>query len=155
MALEAGASVPPPLRNFGNWSDYVADVPPVLLVRVTPKMVENFWTTVARGAARTQGVALPAIKHAGGSFSRMTALCGSMEITPVHPFKIEQRLSATSAIYEGLYVFAPEAFGPQCSSVKLVLYSEKDPGKGDVKMVDPKILRRIIDDFSPYWAPPR
>jgi len=61
------------LMDFSNWSDYVADVPPVLLVRVTPKLVEGFWTTVARGAARTQGVSLPPIKHFKSGFSQMRA----------------------------------------------------------------------------------
>ena len=28
--------------DFGDWSDYFADVPPVLVVRVTPKMAESF-----------------------------------------------------------------------------------------------------------------
>src|SRR4029079_1717689 len=28
-----------PLMDFGNWSEYVADFPPVLLIRVTPKLV--------------------------------------------------------------------------------------------------------------------
>ena len=30
-------------QTFSNWSEYVADIPPVLFVRVTPKMVESFW----------------------------------------------------------------------------------------------------------------
>ena len=37
-----------PLMDFGNWSEYVAEFPPVLLVRVTPKLVEGFWTKVGR-----------------------------------------------------------------------------------------------------------
>ena len=56
---DAEPAVVRPLMDFSNWSEYVADFPPVLLVRVTPKLVEGFWTTVARGAARTQGVSLP------------------------------------------------------------------------------------------------
>ena len=105
----------------------------MLLIRVTPKLVEGFWTTVARGAARTQGVALPPIKHFKSGFSRMRAFCGDAEVTPIHPFKLEQRVSETDAIYEGLYVFDPGALGPQCGTVKLVLYSEKEPEKGDTR----------------------
>ena len=44
-----------PNQNFSNWSDYVADIPPVLFVRVTPKMAESFWAKVARGAAYDAG----------------------------------------------------------------------------------------------------
>jgi S1-C subfamily serine protease len=141
-----------PLMDFSNWSDYVADFPPVLLVRVTPKLVESFWTTVARGAAQTQGVALPPIKHFKSGFSRLRAFCGDAEVTPIHPFKLEQRVSESDAIYEGLYVFDPGALGPPCGTVKLVLYSEKAPEKGDTRVVDPKVLQQIWQDFTPYRA---
>jgi S1-C subfamily serine protease len=138
------------LTDFSNWSEYVADFPPVLLVRVTPKQVEGFWTTVARGAARTQGMSLPPIKHVKSGFSRLRAFCGDAEVTPIHPFKLEQRVSETDVIREGLYVFDPGALGPPCGSVKLVLYSEKEPEKGDTREVDPKVLQQIWQDFAPY-----
>ena len=130
---DAEPTVVRPLMDFSNWSEYVADFPPVLLVRVTPKLVEGFWTTVARGAAQTQGVSLPPIKRVKSGFSRMRAFCGDAEVTPIHPFKLEQRVSESDAIYEGLYVFDPGALGPQCGTVKLVLYSEKEPEKGDTR----------------------
>ncbi len=138
-----------PLMDFRNWSEYVADVPPVLLIRVTPKLVEGFWTTVARGAARTQGVALPPIKHFKSGFSRMRVFCGDAEVTPIHPFKLELRVSESEAIYEGLYVFDPGALGPHCGPVKLVLYSEKEPTRGDTRLVDPRVLEQIWQDFAP------
>jgi S1-C subfamily serine protease len=138
------------VADFGNWSEYVADVPPVLLVRVTPKQVEGFWTTVARGAARTQGVAVPPIKHFKSGFSRMRAFCGDAEVTPIHPFKLEQRISESDAIYEGLYVFDPDALRPDCGTVKLVMYSDKEPGKSDARVVEPRVLQQIWQDFEPY-----
>jgi hypothetical protein len=141
-----------PLRDFRNWSEYVADFPPVLLLRVTPKLVEGFWTTVARGAAMTQGVAVPPIRRVKAGFSRMRAFCGDAEVTPIHPFKLEQRVDETEAIYEGLYVFDPGALGPHCGTVKLTLYSDKAPEKGDSRVVDPKVLERIWQDFAPYRA---
>jgi hypothetical protein len=147
---DGDAAVVRPLMDFSNWSEYVADFPPVLLIRVTPKLVEGFWTTVARGAARTQGVALPPIKHFKSGFSRMRVFCGDAEVTPIHPFKLEQRVSESEAIYEGLYVFDPGALGPHCGAVKLVLYSEKEPAKGDTRLIDPKVLQQIWQDFAPY-----
>jgi hypothetical protein len=142
------------LMDFGNWSDYLDGPAPVLLVRVTPKMVENFWTTVARGAALTQGAAIPAIKRAKSGFSRLRAYCGDSEVTPIHPFVLEQRVSDKDTISEGLYVFEPGALGPQCDAVKLVLYSDKDPERGETRVVDPGILQRISQDFAPYRALP-
>jgi S1-C subfamily serine protease len=139
-----------PLMDFGRWSDYMADFPPVLAIRVTPKQVEGFWTKVARGAAVTQGVALPPMKRPKSDFSRMRAYCGDVEVTPIHPFTLEQRVSETIAIGEGFYVFDPGALGPQCGTVKLVLYSEKEPEKGDTREVDPGVLQQIWRDYEPY-----
>jgi len=138
-----------PVMDFGNWSEYMADYPRVLLVRVTPKVVEGLWAKVARGAAMTQGIALPPIKRAKSGFSRMRAFCGDTEVTPIHPFMIEQRISEAEAIYEGLYVFDPATLGPQCGTVKLTVYSEDAPDKGDTRAVDPKVLQQIAQDFAP------
>ena len=59
-------------------------------------------------------------------------------------------MSETDTIYEGLYVFDPGALGPQCTTVKLTLYSEKEPDKADSRVVDPKLLQQIWQDFAPY-----
>jgi hypothetical protein len=139
-----------PLTDFGNWSEYVEDFPPVLLVRATPRMVQGFWTMVGRGAAMTQGIALPAMKHFKAGFSRMRAFCGETEVVPIHPFVIERQLSENEAIREGLYVFDPGALGPQCSSVKLSLSSERDPEKADAKVIDPAVIQQVWQDFVPY-----
>ena len=80
----------------------------------------------------------------------MTASCGAAEVIPIHPFKLEQRASETEAIYEGLYVFDPNALGPDCGTVTLVLYSEKEPEKGNSRVVDPKVIQQIWRDFAPY-----
>ena len=138
-----------PLLEFSNWAEYVDEIPPVLLVRVTPKLVEGFWTTVARGAARTQGVSIPPIKRFTSGFLRLRAFCGNAEVMPIHPFRLEQRVSETDAIYEGLYVFHPVALRPECGTVKLELYSEKEPRKADLRAVDPKIIQQVWDDFAP------
>jgi S1-C subfamily serine protease len=140
------------LMDFGNWSEYVSDYPPVLLVRVTPKMAESFLTTVGRAAAQTQGVAIPSIKHFKTSFSRMRAFCDGVEVIPIHPFKIEQRVSDTEVAYEGLYAFDPGAIGPQCGSVKLTLNSAREPDKEDSRVVEPRVLQQVWQDFAPYRA---
>jgi hypothetical protein len=149
-AIQQGRQAAP--TDFGAWSDYFANVPPVLVVRVTPKLAESFWTTIARGAAYTQGVAVPPIKHFKPGFLRLRALCGDVEVTPLHPFTLEQRVSETDAIREGLYVFDPQALGPHCGSVKLVMYSEKEPKKPETRAVDPQMIDRIWQDFASHRA---
>ena len=148
-----GATPSGAVTDFGNWSEYVADVPPVLLIRVTPKLVEGFWTKVARGAAATKGIPLPPFKRPKSGFARMRALCGETEITPIHPLKIEHSGSGTETIYEGLYAFDPSALPPTCGSVKLLLYSEKEPAKPDTLLVDGKLVEQIWNDLAPYRAP--
>jgi hypothetical protein len=138
-----------PVMEFGHWSEYMADYPRVLLVRVTPKVVEGLWAKVARGAAMTQGVSLPPMKRAKSGLSRLRAFCGETEVRPIHPFMVEQRLSETEALYEGLYVFDPASLGPQCGRVTLTVYSEKEPDTGDTRVVDPKVLEQITRDFAP------
>ncbi|HEU4691773.1 MAG TPA: hypothetical protein VFS23_25590, partial [Vicinamibacterales bacterium] len=137
-----------PVMDFGSWSEYFAGYPRVLLVRITPKMVEGLWAKVARGAAMTQGMSLPPMKRAKAGFLRMRAFCGDTEVTPIHPFMVEHRVSETEAIYEGLYVFDPAALGPSCSAVKLTVYSEKAPDTGDARVVDQKVVQQIARDFA-------
>lgn len=137
-----------PNQNFSNWSDYVADIPPVLFVRVTPKMAESVWAKMARGAAYTQGMALPALKRLKSGFQRLQAFCGRTEVTPIHPFKLDLRVSETDAVYEGFYAFDPAALGPGCGTVTLVLYSEKEPAKADTRVIDPRTLQQVWRDFD-------
>jgi S1-C subfamily serine protease len=144
-----------PITDFSNWSEYVAELPPVLLMRVMPRQVESFWTTVARGAAQTQGVSMPAMKHAKGGFVRMQAYCGDVEVTPIHPFMLQRQVSERDTISEGLYVFDAAAFGPQCGTVKLTLFGDKEPSKPETLTVDAKIVQQIWDDFAPYRTPDR
>jgi len=139
---------PRPVMDFGSWSAYLAEYPRALVVRVTPKMAEGLWAKVARGAAMTQGVSLPPMKRAKAGFLRMRVFCGETEVTPIHPFMIEHRVSETEAIYEGLYMFDPAALGPSCSTVKLTVYSENEPDKGDARVVDQKVLQQIARDFA-------
>ena len=138
-----------PVMDFGTWSEYLAEYPRALLVRVTPKMVEGLWAKVARGAAMTQGMSLPPMKRAKSGFLRMRAFCGDTEVTPIHPFVVEHRISETEVIYEGLYVFDPAALGPPCGTVRLTVYSENEPDKGDARVVDQKVLQQITRDFAP------
>lgn len=143
-----------PLAEFGSWSDYVVDVPPVLLVRVTPKFTEGLWTRVARAAAYTQGAALPPITRLTPGFLKLRAFCGETEITPIHPFRIEQRVSETTATHEGLYAFEPGAFAPSCASVSLQLYSEKEPEKGETVVVPGTLVEQVWQELSPYRRSP-
>lgn len=130
------------LTEFGEWSDYFANLPPVVVVRVTPKLVEGFWKRVAREAARTQGANLPPFKDFKSSFVRMRASCGGADVTPIQPLVLEHRTSDTKIVREGLYVFDPGAFAPPCSRVTLSIYADSAPDKADTVTVDASLLAR-------------
>jgi hypothetical protein len=134
-----------PQSDVANWNDYVRDVPPVLLIRVSPQFEESFWKMLARGAAATQGMNLPPLKGFTSNFSRMRAYCGDAEVTPIHPLIIERPVGDNGTIREGLYVYALDAFGPQCASVRLALYSEKEPSKPEMKSIDPKLFQQVTN----------
>ena len=115
----------------------------MLLVRVSPQFEESFWKTLARGAAATQGVALPPLKGFSANFLKMRAYCGDAEVTPIHPFIIEREVSDSAKVREGLYAFDINALGPQCASVRFAMFSEKSPNNADMKSIDPKLFEQL------------
>jgi len=129
--------------DFGTWTDYVRDADQVILVRVSPQFEESTWKMLARGAAATQGMALPPLKSFTANFLQLRAYCGDAEVTPIHPFIIEHQAPDRSPVREGLYVFAIDAFGPQCSGVRFSMFSEKDPKNADTKAIDPKLFEQL------------
>jgi S1-C subfamily serine protease len=143
------------LTEFGAWSDYFTSLPAVLVVRVTPKMVEGFWKRLGREAARTQGADLPPFKDFKTSFRHMRATCAGVEVTPIHPFVLEHRVTEKNVIREGLYVFDPDAFGPQCGTVTLSLYSEAQPERADTLTPTRAVIDQVWNDFAPYRATSR
>lgn len=142
-ANNAPAAAPGPRTDFGTWSQYVRDVDPVLLVRISPQFEESVWKTIARGAAATQGVMLPPLKSLSANFARLRAYCGDTEITPIHPFIVEHHLQGRSPIREGLYIFDRAALGPHCPAIRFSMFSEKDPERADTKVVDPRLLEQL------------
>jgi hypothetical protein len=129
-------------NDFGNWTEYVANAPPVLLVRITPQFEESLWKTIARGAASTQGVALPPLKSFSANFSRMRAYCDNKEVAPIQPLIIERRVAEKASIREGLYVYSLDSFS-SCAAVRFDLFSEKSGDKADTRAIDAKLFAQF------------
>lgn len=138
------------LTDFGALSDYFTGAPAVLVVRVTPRMVEGFWKRVAREAARTQGADLPPFKRFKTSFVKMTLSCGAATVVPIQPFVLEHRLSEADTITEGLYVYDPNAIGPSCGETRLTLHAEQAPGKPETIVIASSTVERIWNDFGAW-----
>lgn len=131
-----------PRSFFGYWTPYVVNAPQVLFVRVSPQFEESFWKMLARGAAATQGVALPPLRSFSASFQRLRAFCGTTEVMPIQRLVIEAEIQGRS-IREGLYVFALTDFDQRCSSVRLDLYSARSPNKADSRTIEVEVFARI------------
>lgn len=132
-----------PRSFFGYWTPYVLNAPQVLFVRVSPQFEESFWKMLARGAAATQGVALPPLRSFSAAFQRLRAFCGGTEVTPIQRFNIDTEIQGRR-VREGLYVFALTDFGAQCSSVRLDLFSEKSPNKADSRTIEAAVFTQIV-----------
>ena len=128
---------------FGYWTPYISNAPQVMLLRVSPQFEESFWKMLARGAAQTQGMALPPLRSFSANFLRLRAFCGGTEVEPIHRFIIEMPIEGRKPVREGLYVFALTDFGAHCSSVRVELFSEKSPNRPDSRTIDPKLFTQI------------
>ena len=102
---------------------------------------------VAWSQARHAGI--DGVKRPGSFDTPIVAnALANYTVSPIHPFTLELRVSETEVLYEGFYAFDPAAFGPACSSVRLVLYSEKTPTKPDTRVIEPAILQQVRRDFD-------
>ena len=77
--------------RFGNWSACVADIPPVLFIRVTPKMAEPSGGR-SRGRRVHTGHGPPSAQRLKSGFERLQAFCDRTEVAPIHPFSSTSRL---------------------------------------------------------------
>lgn len=149
-----------PFEGYKNWAEYVGEFRPVLTFDARPKLVEGFWSALGRGLSESQGVyAGPANLHFKSDFYKMKLSCGGIEVTPIHPGKVEHQIAVDNgavrvndATYEGFYTYAHDAIGPHCGTVSLALFTEKDPEKPDVRILSPKLVQKVWDDFASYRA---
>ena len=140
--IAAAPGLSSPRSFFGYWTPYVVTAPEVLLVRVSPQLEESFWKTLARGAAATQGMALPPMPSFNANFLRLRAFCGATEVAPIQRFVIETEVQGRR-LREGLYVFALTDFGVECPHVRLDLFSAKSPNKPDSRTIETSVFTQI------------
>ncbi len=152
-----------PLDDLKNWEEYAGGYQPVILIRASPKLRETFWSAFGRGLAASGGYyGGPAKMRFKTDFYRMKLLCDARQIEPINPGKIADAFNVQSpfvrivdATYEGLYTYPPDSISTSCQTVTLELYSEKDPNKPTVKILDKKTVERIWADFAPFREMPK
>lgn len=146
-----------PLDELRNWAEYAGEYRPVLMVRARPQLKEGFWSAFNRGMAANYGIRAQAKLRFSADFFRMQLLCGDKEIEPIQPAKIPHVMDVqnafvniTDASYEGLYTYGPDAVSPGCGTMTLKVFTEKEPEKAKVKVLDKKTIERVWADFAPY-----
>ncbi len=149
-----------PLQDLRGWAEYAGEYRPVLLIQAQPQLRETFWSAFGRGlAASNGGYAGPARMKFKTDFYRMKLICGDKEVEPIQPGKAatvenvhNYFINVTDATYVGLYSYPADAISPTCRRVALELYSEKEPNKPIVKILDAKTIGRVWSDFQPYLS---
>jgi S1-C subfamily serine protease len=149
-----------PLQDLHEWAEYTGDFKPVLLVQAAPQLRETLASALGRQLA-------PELEFIGGpprmkfrtDFYRMKLLCGEKEVEPIQPGKAATVVNSHSSFVNvadatdvGIYSYPPDAISPSCGKVTLQIYSEKDPEKFESRVLDPKSVERVWNDFRPYFA---
>lgn len=147
-----------PLQDLHEWAEYVGAYRPVLIIEASPQLRETFMSALGRGLASSNGgYAGPARLKFKTDFYRMKLFCGEKEVEPIQPGKDATVVNAhnafvnvTDATYVGIYSYPADAISPACGKVTLQLFSEKDPEKPEIKVLDTKSVEQISEDFQPY-----
>lgn len=147
-----------PLEDIKGWEQYVGEYAPVLLIRASPKLKESFWSAFGRGMAASHGIAPgPASMHFKTDFYKMKLMCGSQEVQPLMPGKVQRVLDVnnallrvTDATFDGFYEYPFNAIHPECGTVTLELFSEKNPTEPKTKQLETKTVMAVFNDFEPY-----
>lgn len=146
-----------PLDELKGWAEYVGEYEPVLLIQASPRLKEGFWSAMGRGMAASRGYVTPAKLRFRTDFYKMKLLCGSQEIKPLFPGKMERVIdernafvNVTDATFDGLYKYSADAITSKCGQVTLQISSEKDPNQPKVKILDQKTINVVAADFKPY-----
>lgn len=148
----------PALAEMRDWTEYVGQNAAVFVVRAAPKLKEGFMSGLSRGLAASGGYyAGPAKLNFTTDFVSMKLFCGSTEIQPIQPNRVEvsqdlqtTRVSVRDTAYYGFYTFPHDAIGAGCEQVRLEIYSLKKKDSPEVKIVPAKVVQRVSGDFAPY-----
>jgi S1-C subfamily serine protease len=121
---------------------------PEITISVEPQLKVKFWATMAAPHGQVKA-------RFKTDFYRMRLLCGSQEITPIHPGKISVEgdntgpVAVSDTTYMGIYDYLPDAIAPGCGQVTLEIYPDKN-SPPTVKPLDSATIQAVWSDFEPY-----
>jgi S1-C subfamily serine protease len=143
-----------PLDDFKNWADSLGAYKPVIHIEASPRLGRDIGLKFDSKRLKNPNAMRLKFKT---DFYRMKLFCGTQEIEPITPGKgpmeidyHTQSYEISDATFRGFYTYPYDAISPECSSVTLQLFSEKEPDKPVIKVLDAKTVERVAADFKPY-----
>jgi hypothetical protein len=140
-------------EGFYEWRQYAGDYRPVVRVQAIPEIKLTGGSVFA---VVMLGANAPKRYRFKADFDRMELLRGETVVTPIHPGRITQVVSASAGMdamedigYYGHYEYPPEAFKPG-ETITLKIWKQGNP-KPIVDTIDAKQQARIWGDFQPYF----
>ena len=143
-----------PLDEMKQWAEYAGEYKPVILIEAEPELARSLrpsinWKTLTQERS-------PERFKFKTDFYRMKLFCGTTEVEPIQPGKVEkvldihnQSFDIRDATYAGVYSYPYDAISSKCSTVTLQLFSEKEPDKPVSTVLSLKTITRIAADFAP------
>jgi S1-C subfamily serine protease len=144
-----------PLDDLKSWTEYTGEYKPVIQIEASPQLGRDMGLKLDVKKFRKNPKAMRMKFKA--DFYSMKLFCGAQEIEPIHPGRVSTEIDYHTAEYEiadstfmGLYSYPYDAISSNCSEVTLQLFSEKEPDKPVIKVLDAKTVARVAADFDPF-----
>lgn len=135
-----------------EWEEEAGAHPAVFGIYVMPKAKEGFGSALGRSFNAMSAAKL----KFKTDFQKMKLFCGSKEVQPIHPGRVPVTVSVRNrainmddSTYKGAYIYSPDAVNPDCSEVKLAIYSSKSE-EPVIKVLDEKSVQHIWADFEAF-----
>lgn len=143
-----------PLDDLKEWGEYAGEYKPVILIEANPRLGRMIRPSISWKTLTQERI--PERYKFKTDFYRMKLFCGTLEIEPIQPGKVEnvlnihnQSFDIRDATYAGVYSYPYEAISSKCSTVTLQLFSEKEPDHPVSAVLKPQTIARIAADFAP------
>ena len=135
-----------------EWEEEAGAHPAVFGIYVIPRAKEGFGSALGRSFNPNSAAKL----KFKSDFQKMKLFCGANEVQPIHPGRVPVTVSVENravkmedSTYKGVYMYKPDAVSPDCSAVKLEIYSSKSD-EPVIKVLDEKSVQRIWADFDAF-----
>jgi hypothetical protein len=139
-----------------GWEEYTGEYKPVIQIEASPRLGPDIGFKLDLKKLSAKNTNARRLKYRSDFYS-MKLFCGKQEIEPIHPARVPVEMEyhtkdfeISDASFEGIYTYPYDAISKACPAVTLQIFSEKEPDKPLVKILDAKTVARVDSDFQPY-----